>query len=268
MKKKAGEIPEVGALVVGVVTKIFAHGAFVELEDFDAEVMIHISEISPKWIKNIRDFVQEGKIVVAKILRINREKGYIDATLKGVSEDLKRKTLEARKNEQKAMKMLKSIAERLGKKPEEAYAKVGLKLEEKYGRIYPGLEAAAQDSEALKNAGVDAAWLEPVQKLVTEQIQPRFVDIDGYLKLTNAGPQGVEAIRNALVAAEKEETHSEEVKIQYVGAPMYRIKVKSKDYKTAEADLRKVADAAIAINEKEKGEGEFYRQLEKAPKSD
>ena len=53
MSEREERIPESGEIVVGLVTKVFAHGAFVRLEGYDADVMIHISEISPKWIKNI-----------------------------------------------------------------------------------------------------------------------------------------------------------------------------------------------------------------------
>lgn len=267
MSETRQRIPEVGEIVVGVVKKVFAHGAFVRLEGYDVEVMIHISEISPKWIKNIRDFVQEGKIVVARILRINKEKGHIDATLKGVSEDVKRKTLEARKNEQKAMKMLSTVARRIDKKPEEAYTEVGEPLEQEYGSIYLAFEEIVKDPEVLKKSGIDPKWLEPVQTIVSEQIQPKFVNILGHVKLINPTSRGIESIRNALLKAQAEETQSE-VMIQYVGAPIYRIKVKSDNYKIAEADLKKVADIAISENEKYDGSGEFYRELSKIPKTE
>jgi len=45
----------------------------VNLEEYESKSgMIHISEVSAGRIKNIREFVAEGKFIVCKVLSINR----------------------------------------------------------------------------------------------------------------------------------------------------------------------------------------------------
>ncbi len=46
------------------------------------EGLLHVSEISSSWIRNIRDFVREGQKMVLKVLRVDLEKGHIDLSLR------------------------------------------------------------------------------------------------------------------------------------------------------------------------------------------
>lgn len=257
------QLPEKDEIVVGMVSKVFPHGAFVRMEAYEKEGMVHISEISTKWIKNIRDHVQEGKKVVAKVLRIDMQKGHIDLSLKVINEDLKRKKLEEWKNEQKAEKILENVGRGLKKDINEAYQKAGFPLEDHYGTVYGGMEKAASEGDAaLRAANVGEEWIAPILKIVSTSIQPKFVNIDGYLKLANSGPRGVEAVRNALLEAKKLEMPPKvKFSIQYTGAPLYRIKVTAPEYKTAEKVLKNLAETAIESNKKHKGIGEFHRQL-------
>src|SRR3989338_5359313 len=78
--KKEG-FPEEDELVMCTVTQVQFHSVFVILDEYDKGGMIHISEVSPGRIRNIRDFVREGKKVVCKVLRVNKEKGHIDLSL-------------------------------------------------------------------------------------------------------------------------------------------------------------------------------------------
>jgi translation initiation factor 2 subunit 1 len=75
--KKTG-LPEESELVLCTVTKVLPNSVFVTLDEYGIDGLIHISEVSPGRIRNIRDFVKEGKKVVCKILRINVERGQVD----------------------------------------------------------------------------------------------------------------------------------------------------------------------------------------------
>src|SRR3989338_2481000 len=104
--------PEDGELVLCTVTKVQSHSVFVRLDEFDKGGMIHISEVSPGRIRNIRDFVKEDKIVVCQVLRVSRERGYIDLSLRRVNDNQKRKKLEEIKQEQKAEKIIINSSQR------------------------------------------------------------------------------------------------------------------------------------------------------------
>ena len=61
---------EVGSIVEGKVTGVKKFGAFVLLPDGKTG-MVHISEVAPVFVKEIRDFVTEGQAVKVKVIGIN-----------------------------------------------------------------------------------------------------------------------------------------------------------------------------------------------------
>lgn len=71
---------EVGAILEGKVTSLTDFGAFVELESGKTG-MVHISEVSASYVKNIRDFLQEGQTVKVKVLSI-ADNGRINLSIK------------------------------------------------------------------------------------------------------------------------------------------------------------------------------------------
>ena len=71
---------EVGAVLVGKVTGITKFGAFVELPGGKTG-MVHISEIAPTFVKEIRDYVTENQMVKVKILNISEE-GKVSLSMK------------------------------------------------------------------------------------------------------------------------------------------------------------------------------------------
>ena len=71
---------EVGACVEGKVTGITKFGAFVELED-GRTGMVHISEVAPTYVSEIRDHVTENQQVKVKVLSIG-EDGKISLSIK------------------------------------------------------------------------------------------------------------------------------------------------------------------------------------------
>lgn len=75
---------EVGAITEGKVTGITKFGAFVEL-DGGKVGLVHISEISNVFVKEISDHVQEGQMVKVKILGIGNN-GKIELSIKQANE--------------------------------------------------------------------------------------------------------------------------------------------------------------------------------------
>lgn len=71
---------EVGQIVEGKVTGIMNYGAFVDLGN-NASGMVHISEVAPVYVKEIKDYLTVGQEVKVKILGID-EKGKISLSIK------------------------------------------------------------------------------------------------------------------------------------------------------------------------------------------
>lgn len=71
---------EVGAIVEGKITGLTAFGAFVSLPGGKSG-MVHISEVSNSFVKDIKDFLKEGQDVKVKVVGISEE-GKISLSVK------------------------------------------------------------------------------------------------------------------------------------------------------------------------------------------
>ncbi|MGG1292226.1 S1 domain-containing post-transcriptional regulator GSP13 [Bacillus smithii] len=72
---------EVGAIVTGKVTGIQPYGAFVALDE-ETQGLIHISEITHGYVRNIEDYLKVGDEVQAKIVAIDEEDGKISLSMR------------------------------------------------------------------------------------------------------------------------------------------------------------------------------------------
>lgn len=71
----------VGAVVLGKVVRFAEFGAFIELEP-SVDALVHISQISHKRVNDIRDFLEIGQEIKAKIVEINKENKRIELSIK------------------------------------------------------------------------------------------------------------------------------------------------------------------------------------------
>lgn len=86
---------EVGEIYEGKVTGITKFGAFVTFEGGQTG-MVHISEVAPTFVNEIKDFVTEGQTVKVKVLSINEE-GKISLSMKkALPEDQQRRPSQRR----------------------------------------------------------------------------------------------------------------------------------------------------------------------------
>lgn len=259
MVRMRKEWPDEGDLVVGTVHKVLNYGAFGSLEEYDGkEAFIHISEVSSGWVKNIRDYVRENQKIVARVLRVNPKKGHVDVSLKRIREDQRTRKIQQWKIEQKAEKLLEFSAKSLEKTLDDAYKEVGYGIMEEFGDLYGAFETAAEEGAiSLIDRGMDEDWANSIEAVAKKNISPPEVNITGYVDLKSYAPNGVDVIKKALSSID-----SDEISVQCVGAPRYRLMVKSSDYITAETLLKEAAEHAIKVVIEEGGEGTFQRELE------
>lgn len=85
---------EEGAVVSGKVTGLTDFGAFVELEGGKTG-MIHISEVAPNYVKDIREHLSVGQEVTSKVISITPQ-GKISLSIKKLNDQPKEQQRERR----------------------------------------------------------------------------------------------------------------------------------------------------------------------------
>lgn len=88
---------KVGKIVTGCVTGIEKYGIFVSLDDYYSG-LIHISEISDSFVKNINDYVNLGETIKVKVLEVDDNEFHVKLSIKNfnyrISNKKRRKIVE------------------------------------------------------------------------------------------------------------------------------------------------------------------------------
>jgi S1 RNA binding domain protein len=83
-EEKTTETPvvSIGDVLTGTVEHIAPYGAFIRLDN-GQKAMIHISELSYNFVKNVADVLTLSQQITAKVIKID-DKGRIDLSIKAL----------------------------------------------------------------------------------------------------------------------------------------------------------------------------------------
>lgn len=81
---------EKGKIVTGQVTGIEKYGIFVSLDEFYSG-LIHISEISDGFVKDINDYVNLGETIKAKVVETDENSYHVKLSIKNMNYRIIRK---------------------------------------------------------------------------------------------------------------------------------------------------------------------------------
>lgn len=249
MAKKDGW-PRRGELVIGTIGKVSPFSATVKLDEYGIEGMIHISEVSRRWVKDIKKVIKPGQKIVALVVRIDREKGHLNLSLKKVNKYDAEEKLKVFKREQKADKMLRVVAKKLGMKLDEAYDKIGFKLQKEFEEMFKAFqEAALEGEEVLIQKGFDKKQAKVIAEVAKDQLEAKEAKMKKTIELKSFEPDGVNIIKKILSDVQKKY----DIDINYISAPEYTLALKTKSAKEGD---RTLTDAVNEIKEKIGSKGE------------
>ncbi len=271
MVKSRTKFPREGEFVMGRVVEIQNQYIYVDLIDYKgldseehARGMIHISEISSRWIKNIRNFARINQILVLRVLKVDSYKGHVDLSLRRVNSAQK----ENRKKEQKfAMKfetLLEFLSEETGMSLDEAYEKVGFPILDMYDNYQDAIEDLKENGSQIlsKFNDIPEDVKQKYLKIINENVEISTINIIGKIKLTYFNENGIELIKDSLLKAlqvVKQPKETRNINISYIGTPFYRLEIVSKDYIDAEGILSDATDIIKASVQEHGGQFDFIR---------
>ncbi|MFX0038247.1 MAG: translation initiation factor IF-2 subunit alpha [Promethearchaeota archaeon] len=272
MVKSRTNFPREGEFVVAKVTEVENQYVYVDLIDFAglnseqcARGMIHISEISSRWIKNIRNYVRIGQRIVLRVLRVDTDKGHVDLSLRRVNSAQRENRIKEWKYALKFENLLQFLLETEGINMtlEEAYEKIGFPVLDFFDTYQETVEGLKENGEEILSSleGITGEIKNALLKIIDENVSISTVSISGKVKLTFTSENGIdhikESLANALRVIEQKKTRN--ININYIAAPFYRLEVVSKDYLDAENILSDALETIEKNAEKYKGTFEFIR---------
>ncbi|MFQ6662469.1 hypothetical protein Gotur_030298 [Gossypium turneri] len=197
--------PEVDMAVMIQVKNIADMGAYVSLLEYNnIEGMILFSELSRRRIRSVSSLIKVGRTEPVMVLRVDKEKGYIDLSKRRVSEE-DIQACEERYNKSKLVhSIMRHVAETLDIDLEpmiegisiinlqlantyhvrqELYVKIGWPLYRKYGHAFEAFKIIVTDPDSVLNTltcevkkpGPDGQEVTEVVPAVTEEVKDALV---------------------------------------------------------------------------------------------
>ncbi|HIG96414.1 TPA: S1 RNA-binding domain-containing protein [Candidatus Woesearchaeota archaeon] len=253
-------LPEESEIVLCTVTKVYYNAVFATLDEYQNKTgVIHISEIAPGRIRNIREYVAEGKKIICKVLRIEVSRGNIDLSLRRVNDKQRREKNTQLKHEQLAEKIIELLAKEMKVPVPELYKKITTPVFEHYDLLYSCFEEVVSGQFQLETLKLDKLLLTKLKEAILLRIKLPEVTLTGDLSLTTYDPRGIDVIRHTLGLTKKEG-----VQTRYLGGGKYHLTIKAEDYKTAEGILEQITSAVFTFMKSKNGEASFIRKEAKA----
>ena len=75
---------KVGDIIKGQVTGIEKYGVFVNIDPY-FDGLIHISEISSEFVKDIHDYVEIGETIYCQILEVDNDNLHLKLSIKNIN---------------------------------------------------------------------------------------------------------------------------------------------------------------------------------------
>lgn len=227
-----------------LVKSIADSGAYVSLIEYNnIEGLVLLSELSRRRIRSISKLIRVGKVEVCMVMRVDKEKGYIDLSRRRVAaEDVVK--CEERFSKGKAVNsIMRHLAETTGQKTISLNENIAWPL----GRIIPEESGSARRPfkttyEAFRVAitepelvfgqpgiNIDDSIKQALMKVIKRKLTPQPIKIRADIEITCFNESGIDAIMAAIMAGETVSTEEVPIKIRLIAPPLYVMMTTSLD---------------------------------------
>lgn len=225
----AGKKLEEGQLVLCTVAKIAGTIVFVRIEEYNFEGTITFAEIFPGKIRNIRDFVFPGKKIVCKVLGIRPE--VIELSFRRVKVNERNDFNDRFKRERNYMALFKTV---LG---EQNSLEAVNKIKDNEGSFFDFLEGAKENPSLLEKY-MAKEHAQKILKILQEK-KMKEIMLSKKFSLSSKLPDGIARVKDTVREAM---AGCKDCSASYIAAGKYVIKLKTRDPKSGDQQLRVIID--------------------------
>mmetsp|Transcript_45259 Transcript_45259/g.66387 ORF Transcript_45259/g.66387 Transcript_45259/m.66387 type:complete len:454 (+) Transcript_45259:115-1476(+) len=214
--------PDVEETVVVLVKRIDVMGVYVNLIEYDdTEGMILLSELSRRRIRSVKKLINVGRQEVALVLRVDKDKGYIDLSKRRVSpEDID--MIEERFNKSKSVhSIMRNLATTQKRDVEDLYESFGWELADEYGHMLEAFKKLLIDGSILDKYTMSEDVKEALKKNVAMRLTPQPVKVRSDFEVTCFAYEGIDAIKAALMKGIEHGTEINPIAVRLIAPPLY-----------------------------------------------
>ncbi|XP_076625032.1 eukaryotic translation initiation factor 2 subunit alpha [Colletes latitarsis] len=263
--------PEVEDVVMVNVRSIAEMGAYVHLLEYNnIEGMILLSELSRRRIRSINKLIRVGKTEPVVVIRVDKEKGYIDLSKRRVSAEDVEKCTERYAKAKAVNSILRHVAELLhfdsDDQLEKLYQKTAWHFEEKYKKqkasAYDFFKQSVSDPSILAECGLDERTKEVLLNNIKRKLTSQAVKIRADVEVACYGYEGIDAVKAALKTGLALSTDELPIKINLIAPPLYVMTTSTPEKQDG---LKALSDAIDVIQSKITSLGGVFN-VQMAPK--
>merc|ERR1711915_474190 len=221
--------PEIDDVVMVNVRSIADMGAYVHLLEYNnIEGMILLSELSRRRIRSINKLIRVGRTEPVVVIRVDKDKGYIDLSKRRVSKEDIEKCTEKYSKAKAVNSIVRHVAEILGFKTneelEDLYKKTAWYFEaksKKQGTAYDYFKQSVADPSLLNDLGLDEHMKEVLVENIQRKLTQQAVKIRADFECSCFTYEGIDAVKDALRAGIAVGNPEIPIKINLIAPPVY-----------------------------------------------
>ncbi|GFE54100.1 eukaryotic translation initiation factor 2 alpha [Babesia ovis] len=217
------KFPNPGDLLMVKVNRIEAQGVYVSLLEYDdREGLILLSELSKRRYRSINKLVKVGRHEVVLVLRVDTVKGYIDLSKRRVSPEDIIKCEEKFSKAKKVHQTVRHIAQKHNITVEELNRICIWPLYQRYHHALDALkEAAINNGNIFKDLPIAPEIIDSLISDIKLRLTPQALKLKCMIDVWCFGPDGVEAVKDALSSAKG--TDDINIHIKLIAPPQYEL---------------------------------------------
>jgi translation initiation factor 2 subunit 1 len=243
------------------VRQIAEMGSYVQLLEYNKiEGMILLSELSRRRIRSINKLIRVGRNEVVVVIRVDKEKGYIDLSKRRVSPEDILHCEEKFARGKTINSILRHTAEILkfttDEQFEDLYERTAWKIDDKRKKVGAAFDAFKQcvtDASALDECDIPTQWKDILLANIKRRMTPQAVKCRADIEVSCYTYEGIDAIKDALKEGLKLSTDEKPIKINLIAPPVYVITSTSLDREDGIRTLQVVVDRIKEYIEARKG---------------
>ncbi|KAN0025235.1 hypothetical protein ACTFIU_003494 [Dictyostelium citrinum] len=200
--------PEENELVMVRIESIGDMGVYVSLLEYNnIEGMILLSEISRRRIRSINKLVRVGKTEAVVVVRVDKEKGYIDLSKRRVTPE-EYAQCEERFHKSKAVHgIVRYVATKLSTennvvKTKHLYNKFVWPLYTKYGHAYEAFKLSITEPSVFNGFDIAENERKVLMETIVQKLKPQPHKVRADLEITCYDYEGIDAIKHAITASQ------------------------------------------------------------------
>lgn len=239
------QYPNIDDLVIVQVDRVEDMGAYVSLLEYNnIEGMIPSNEFSSRRIRSINKLIRVGRTEVASVLRVDKEKGFIDLSKRRVtSEDITH--IEARYNKSKTVhSIIRNVGEKCNIGSQQLYEQFVWDLYDRFHHAYDAFQLISTSDQAiLEKYNLSSEIQDQLLKNIHRRFQIQSHRLRADVQVTCFSKEGIKAIKSALKAGEAQGQADIPVKITIAAPPVYLIQTTTNDKERGLSVLKSACEA-------------------------